>query len=202
MWKSEMEEKWEAAEVLELSAYRFLNEIKEKLDIYDLSIQINNSQIETLFHDVLELEMEEVEAPEITRGCVYIKKNGTGKYYTMKNLYFHLMDFIEGVFNLAQTDSQIRIILGTIFLFRIMTQLGVDLSEEQATLCIVLYQMTKRCIITDDNIMKYIKQGLQEGDYCELGEEKIEKELSKLVEMGLVSIEDGRYEVTETLLFT
>lgn len=201
MEREELEQKWEAVEVLELKVNKFIYEIKEKLDIYNLDIQISNVQMETLLHDVLEVEMEETEAPEVTKGYVHIKKDGKGKYYALKNLYFFLVDFLEGVFNLTQTDKKYWIVVGAIFLYRIMQQFGVDMSEEQTAICVALYQAAKRYVVTDENVMKYIVEGLRESDYCELGEKKIGRELSELIEMGLVSIEDGRYEITEILLF-
>lgn len=199
MERQESGQKWEAIDFLELKPNLFWYEVKEGLDIYNLSIQTSRSQLEALFHDTLVPDVEDVEAPEATKGHVRLKPNGKGGYCSMKNLYFHLVDFLEGVFSLAQTNAICRVIAGTIFLCRLVQYLEIELDEEQTAVCVALYQVTKRYVITDENVISCVAQGLQKSDYGELKEKEIEDAISELIEIGLVCIEDGRYEVTETI---
>lgn len=201
MGTNKPEQRWEASDFLELKPNVFWHEVKEELDIYDLSVPIDSGWLKKLFHDTLEPEVEEVEEAEVTKGWTYLKPNGKGGYLSLKNLEFHLVDFVESVFNLLQTNTACGAIAGVIFLYRLFKYLEVELDEEQTAVCVVLYQMTKRCVITDENVIKCVAQGLRESDYDMLNEKAIENAISELIKIGLVCIEDGRYEVTETIRF-
>lgn len=189
----------DAIEILTLNTDELLYEIKEKLDVYDLSLSISNTWFEALLCDVLKVEEEEVENPEVTRGCVYVRREGTGRYVSIKNCKFFLIDLLEGAFNLAQAKGKGRIIVGAIFLLRIMQKIGYALSEEQTMSYVVLYQLSKKYVITDENILQYVNRELKENNYY-MPQDKINKAFSELIEIGLVVIENGRYEVTEKLV--
>lgn len=200
MGKNRLDQNWQAEDFLELNANKLLYEVKEDLSIYDLPLQINKAQLEELFRKTLIPEVEETEAPEITRGWVKVKKDGTGKYVAMKNLHFYLLDFLEGVLGLVQTTPEYRIILGTMFLIRMWQRMGIDLGEEQTAAYVILSQQTKRYVVTDENVFECMLHGLSESGYSGLSMEKAEKILSELMDMGLVFIEDGRFEAAETVL--
>lgn len=200
MGKNKLAQNWQAEDFLELNANKLLYEVKVDLSIYDLPLQINTVQLEELFHKTLIPEVEETEAPEVTRGWVKIKKDGTGKYVAMKNLHFYLLDFLEGVFSLVQTVPEYRLIVGTIFLIRMWQRMGINLVEEQTAAYVVLSQQIKRHTVTDENVLECMMRGLSESGYCGVSAEKTERLLSELIEMGLVFIDGGRYEATETIL--
>ena len=63
-----------------------------------------------------------------------------------------------------------------------------------------LYNAEKHYVITDDNIIRNIANELKENDYIELSERKISKVVLGLTEMGIVSIENGRYKLTQKLM--
>lgn len=202
MRKKTSEKLWEPVELLEIKANRYAFEVQEKLDIYNISVEVNNGQMETLLNDVIEVELEEVKKEtEITRGDILIRKDGSGKYYSIKNISLHLTDFLELSFNMAQGRIKDKLIVGAIFLIKLMEQFGVNLEEEQTAVCVAIYKVKKRYVITDDNVIEYITRELRESDYMELNEKRIWNILSELIEMGIVSVEDGRYEVTQVLLF-
>ena len=100
---------------------------------------------------------------------------------------------------MAQAKGKGRIIVGAIFLLRIMQKIGYALSEEQTMSYVVLYQLSKRYVITDENILQYVNRELKENNYY-MPQDKINKAFSELIEIGLVVIENGRYEVTEKLV--
>ncbi len=64
---------------------------------------------------------------------------------------------------------------------------------------VVLYQLSKKYVITDENILQYVNRELKENNYY-MPQDKINKAFSELIEIGLVVIENGRYEVTEKLV--
>lgn len=202
MRKANSEELWEPVELLEIKVNRYAYEVQEKLDIYNISIQVSSRQVETLLNDVIEVELKEAKnETEVTRGSIHIRKGRTGKYYSVKNLHLHLTDFLELGFNMVQGDIKNKLIASSIFLIKLMEQLGINMEEEETAVCVALYRATKRYAITDDNIVKCITGELRESDYIELNEKKIGNILSDLIEMGVISVEEGRYEVTQEILF-
>lgn len=195
-------ERWEPAELLEFKPARFTYEVQEKLNIYDIPVRLDSKQIEKLFNDVVEVELEETEKEtDATRGKVSVRRNGKGKYYSIKNIHLDLIGLIEFGFNLMAADKRIMLIVAAIFLKKILGQLGVDMEEEQVAACVALYKAAKRVVVTDDNIMEHIARELKESGYCELSRKEIDKALSELIQMGIVTVEEGRYEVTEEIYF-
>ena len=195
-------ERWEPAELLEFKSARFTYEVQEKLNIYDIPVRLDSKQIEKLFNDVVEVELEETEKEtDATRGKVSIRRNGKGKYYSIKNIHLDLIGLIEFGFNLTAADKRTMLIVAAIFLKKILGQLGVDMEEEQVAACVALYKAAKRFVVTDDNVMEHITGELKESSYCKLSRKEIDKALSELIQMGIVTVEEGRYEVTEEIYF-
>lgn len=194
--------RWESAELLEFKSAGFTYEVQKKLDIYDIPIRIDSIQMEKLFNDVVEVEMGEVEKnTDTTKGRISIRRDGKGKYYSVKNIHLDLFDLMEFGFNLITTDKRAMLIVAAIFLKKLLGQLGMDMEEEQAATCVALYKAAKRFAVTDDNIMEHITKELEESDYCELSTKEIDRSLSELIRTGIVTIEEGRYEVTEEIYF-
>lgn len=195
-------ERWEPAELLEFKPARFTYEVQEKLNIYDIPVRLDSKQIEKLFNDVVEVELEETEKEtDATKGKVSVRRNGKGKYYSIKNIHLDLIGLIEFGFNLVAADKRTKLIVAAIFLKKIPGQLGVDMEEEQVAACVALYKAAKRFVVTDDNVMEHIARELKESGYCELSRKEIDKALSELIQMGIVTVEEGRYEVTEEIYF-
>lgn len=200
MEKKEQGQLWDMMEVLELKPNWFWNGVKDELDDYQFSIEISVDRIESIIRDTLKAEEMETEKPETTRGVAFVRKGGNGRYYALKNIRFHCMNFLEAVMALIQTEPKYQMICGGIFLYHIIQYLGVDMSEEQTAVLMALYQMAKYYEVTDENIMDGLLRKLEERDYCELSEKEIRKRLSELIEMEAISIENGRYNVSEMLI--
>ena len=190
-------------ELLELKANRLAYDVQERLDFYDISLQVDIEQMETILNDVIKVELEEVkEVPEATKGKVTIWKGKFGKYYSVKNIYFRLSDFLDYGFSLTQANEiSSMLIVSAILLWKLVERLGFDLKEEQTAVCVALYRLTKRYAITDDNITEHVDLELQESGYGELDRRAIGKALSGLMEVGILSIEEGRYEVAQKIVF-
>lgn len=203
MREEDSEKLYKPVELLEIESDKCAYEVQEKLDIYNIPIQVTNREIEKLFNDVLEVELEEAsEETEVTRGGIYVRRDGAGKYYSVKNICFHLTDLLELVFSLAQADKKRdKFFVALIFLIKLMKQLEADMNEEESAVCVALYRVTKRYAVTDDNIIKCITEELMENGYIELSEKTVGNVISELMEFGIVSVEEGRYEVTQMLLF-
>lgn len=202
MKKINTEKALESAELLEFKAKKYINDVQEEMDIYNISLQISSSQIIKVFNQVIEVEKEEVtEETEVFRGSVHIKKDGSGKYYSVNNIHFYLTDFLEFGFDLLQKETNGKLIACAFFLIKLIEHLGYSLEEEQTIVCIVLYRVAKRYMVTDDNVIRYITEEMIQSDYIGLDERKIWNILSELIEMGIISVEDGRYRVVQELVF-
>ena len=64
-----------------------------------------------------------------------------------------------------------------------------------------LYQATKQYIVTDDNVIGYILTELKNWDDMDFCEQEVEELLEELIDMEIVSIEEGRYEVKQKVVF-
>lgn len=201
MEKEIFKEMGKAVEILDIKPKRYVYEVQAGLDIYGISFEMSSGQAKELLNEVIKVEGKEAEQEtEVTRGRVSVKKGGDGKYYSVKNIHFHLSDFLELGYSLIQENSYGRLIVGTILLVKLLEQLGVDLEKEQVAVCVALNRAAKHCVITDDNMIKCITNELYEDDAFALKEQEIKNILWELTEMGIVSVEEGRYEVTQELI--
>lgn len=192
----------EPAELLEFKSIRFTHEVQEILKIYNITVQIDSKQMEKLFNDIIDVEQEVVKKElDTTRGKILVRMDGTGEYRSIKNIRLHLFDLLDFCFNLIQTEKWAKPIVAAIFLKKFLEQLAVNMEEEQIAVCISLYKATKQYTVTDDNITEHIAQELKDSDYCELSIKEIYKALSELIKMGIINIDEGKYEVTEEIGF-
>lgn len=203
-WRKYMEQKqnekqWEPIELLELKVNRYVHDVQEKLDICNISVHIDSKQIETLFNDTIEVDLEEIEAPETTRGSIHVKRDGSGKYYSIKNISFYITDFLELGLNLIQTETKYKIVISAIFLLKLLKQLGVNLEDEQTVVYVALHQAAKHYVITEDNVTECVLDELGTSSYMNLSREDIKNILLKLLDMGIISVENGIYGVFQKL---
>ncbi len=186
-------------ELLELKVNKYVHDVQESLDMHNVPIQVSSEQMEKIFNNILEADIEYIKEAEVSRGDVRIRRDGKGRYYSIKNIHIHLSDFLELGFSMIQTERKYMIFAGGICLLKLMEQLGIDLTEEQTTICVALYQATKHHMVTDNNIGQYMVHELEEENYLEYTNEKIEKVLLELINMRIVSIENGIYKIAEKI---
>ena len=127
-------------ELLELKVNKYVHDVQESLDMHNVPIQVSSEQMEKIFNNILEADIEYIKEAEVSRGDVRIRRDGKGRYYSIKNIHIHLSDFLELGFSMIQTERKYMIFAGGICLLKLMEQLGIDLTEEQTTICVALYQ--------------------------------------------------------------
>lgn len=189
---------------LELKPERYLRELQKKLDIYEISFQATEEQVTAVFMDTIDADIVEVtNQKEATRGKVYIKKDKTGKYMSIKNIRFSLVDFFERIFQFVETlqsDSKYwRIIVGSVALLGMFKQFGIELDEEMTGTCVALYQASKGQVITDESVVEVVNRQMEESGYEVLDEEEIYACLSEMIKLGIVTVVNGRYKVVEKI---
>lgn len=198
MGKPYINEGWNSVELLDFQSNKYLYEVQEQLEDYDISVQINVEQIESFVNDTVDVDLKQVEDVEITRGFVRIKRDGKGRYYNIKNIRFHLVDFIDGIFNLG-IESDYKVIVGILFLTKMMGYLGVDLPEEYIAVCLALYNASKCYCITDENVIEIITRELEKSNYGEIKEEEVDEIISGLIDLDIVIIDNGRFRVAQKI---
>lgn len=196
---------WDSTEVLDFNSGKYLNEIQKKLSIYRIPLYADSEQIERLFRSTVKVSMIEVnDEQNITKGSVYVQKGKRGTYWSIKNVRFHVISFLAEVLSLAQSIPNIaskgELFILAVSLAKLIKQFGVDIGEEEMTVCVALYQACQRYVITDENVIQRINDKLEECDYERLNEKKVYGHLSNLVELGIVAVQDGKYQVVETLI--
>lgn len=187
-------------ELLELKVNKYVHDVQESLDMFNVPVQISGEQMEKILNDILEVDIEHVKETEVSKGDVRIGRYGKGRYYSLKNIrLLYFMDLVSALFQMdkIQSDTKYMICIGVSLLLRLAEQLGIELTEEQTAICVALYQATKHCAVTEDNITQCIARELEEENYLGYTNEKIKKVLSELTNMGIVSVENGIYKLAE-----
>lgn len=190
----------DAVDLIAFDTENFLCEVHEKLDVWDIQVLSNSEQIKEIINNSIEVDLEELESEKDQTRCIYVCKDGSGKFYSIRNIRFCLLDFIEGIFSLI-TQKEYWVIAGTFFLCKMMKRMEVDLEETQAAICVALYIQAKQCVVTDENLIKVITAGLSESSYCELYEDDICKDLKELMKLGIIKIEEGKYTLAQKVYF-
>lgn len=187
-------------DLIDFNTEEFLYEVQEKLDIWDIYILDNTEQMKEIINNSIEVDWEELESQKDQTRGIYVKKDGSGKFISIKNIRFCLFDFLAGIFNLI-TQNEYWVVAGVFFLCDIIRQMGVNLEESQAAICVALYIKTKQCVVTDENLIKAITDGLSRSNYCELYEDDIYKDLKELMKLGIIKIEEEKYILTQKVYF-
>ena len=191
----------DTTELLNFNIEQFLYEVWGELDIYDACVSDNHGQIKGFLNDVIEIgQVEQKPKADSTRG-VYIKGNGSGKFYFIRNIRFCLLDCIEGILSLITIEKKYIVIACAIFLAKFMKGIGLALEEEQTAVIVALYLEAKHRVVTDENLEEVIAHGLENRGYQEMDTNKIREEIEHLVDWGIIEIEDGKYTIAHKIYF-
>ena len=190
----------DTVELIAFNTEEFMYEVQEKLDIWDISISCSLEQMKEIINNLIEVDLEELEPGKDQTRNIYVRKDGSGKFYAIRNIRFCLFDFIGEIFTLI-TQEEYRIIAGVFFLYKMMKQIEVNLEESQAAICVGLYIGTKQFVVTDENLIKVITDVLSESVFCELCEDDIIEGIEQLVKLGIVKIKEGRYMITHKVYY-
>ena len=190
----------DAVDLIAFNTENFLHKVQEKLDVLDIQVLSSSEQMKEIINNSVEVDLEELELGKDQTRSIYVCKDGSGKFYAIRNIRFCLLDFIEGIFTLI-TQKEYRVMAGVFFLCKMMKQIEVDLEDSQAAICIALYIETKQCVVTDENLIKAITDGLSRSSYYELSENDIYKDLKELMRLGIIKIEEGKYTLTQKVYF-
>lgn len=199
MLKNELIYNVEAVELLGIKEEKILCEVQRELEFLDINISVTCEQVKSILNNSMEVKVEEVEQPKEQTRRVYIRKGGVGKFYSVKNIKFYLVDFLEAIYSLLECEKDNRNIMSVFFLMKVLKQCEVELDDLQAIICIILYEETKQIVITDDNLTTIVNYRLNAEGYTEIGHKKIYDVIEELVDLGIVEITAGRYNVVQKL---
>lgn len=197
------EKRKDTAEWIDFSITEFLYDVQAGWNLYDMNALDCYSQTEEILNQSVELELQE-EEPEKrrTRGGG-VRGDGSGKYYSLKNIRFCLTDCIEGIFNLVCVigEKEYAFVAFIIFLSKFLRGIGVDLSEGQTAILVALYQESRHQAVTDDNLENVMMQGLKKGGYGFADMDTVYHELEFLEDYGIIEVCEGKYEVAQKIYF-
>lgn len=195
------EKRQDTAERLDLNEKKCMYEIERELNFFDVQLPDYSSEIRNIFNDTVEVELAEYGPEEEKTKGVRVRRDGTGRFTSIKNLRFCLCECIERIFNLVcQIDNEVLFYLTAVsFLYTLIEKLGIELDKKQTAVIVALYQETKRCEVTDDNLEEVISRWLTQEGYRQMDTEEIYEEMKQLAEWGIVEISDGRYLIAEKI---
>ncbi len=201
MEKDNFEKRTDTAEWLEFNEKRCQYEIERELAFYDIQLPDCSSEIKDIFNDTVELELAECESGEEKTKGVRVRRDGTGRFTSIKNIRFCLWESIERIFNLVcQIDNGVLLYLTAAhFLYMFIKEIGIELDKKQVAVIVALYQETRQCEVTDENLEKVISRWLAQEGYRQMGIEEIQVEIIQLTKWGIIEIADGRYLIAEKI---
>lgn len=201
MEKDSFEKRQDTAERLEFNATKCLYEVQKELNIYGIRLPDCSDEIESVFNNAVEVVLTECRSGEERTKSVHIRRDGTGKFNSINNIRFCLRESIEEIFHVvSQVDNKALFYLTSAqFLFRMMDKIGIELDKKQTALIVALYQETKHCKVTDENLEEVISRWLTQEGYRRMSREEIYEEIARLTEWGIIEILDGNYIVTEKI---
>lgn len=185
-------------ERLDINLQNIMYEVRRELKTDDANISDKYEELRKIINRTAQIEWEESNSENMPTKGACIRRKGKVGYYSIKNIRFHLLDFIEAIVSLLSVDK-FPFVTSTIFLVKIIQMLGVELEENEAAVCIALYEETRQQIVTDSNLIKVISERLEEaGDY-EISISEIYDEIDRLLELGIIEIKQGKYEITQKI---
>lgn len=192
----------DSSELLNFNIENYLYEVKRELKACGTEISIGGKQMKKIFNQSVEMEIEKQRDDGIYTKGIWKKKDGTGKYITYKNLRFLWLDFIQMIIGITENGEKIhRIFIVSTFLLHMIKQLGIKLGEKQVAICSMLYIEMKSKAITDENIKAVLAHGLEENGYGQMSREDIYNELNELIKLGIISMKNGKYIITQKIYF-
>lgn len=184
-------------EQLDINLQNIMYEVRRELKTDDANISDKYEELRNIINRTAKIEWEESNSENTPTKGACIRRKGKVGYYSIKNIRFHLLDFIQAIFDLLSA-VKFPFVASTIFLVKIIQIVGVELEENEAAVCIALYEETRQRTVTDLNLTKVIGERLKEGDY-EISISEIYDEIDKLLELGIIEIEQGKYEITQKI---
>lgn len=202
--KQAAEEK-SSLELIGFKYNKYLYEVCCDLKVYDLSMPVDDEQVKALLDKTIKVTLEETNSNvQKTRGeaLIVIHKDGKGQCFTIKNIQCLIVPFIETCFNIVYASTPpIRFLYATIFLNNLCKQLRVGLDEEEVAVSIALYSMTKQYVVTDENLFTLISKKLDEMEYGGLKEKQLYNIVTRLTDLEIITIENGKYTVSQYVYF-
>lgn len=159
--------------------------------------------MEAIFNQTVELEREEIESSSNRTRGVHIKMDHSGRLWSVRNIRFGLADCLDGIFNIACTvgKKEYLIFASAIFLYKFIKRMGIDLKERQTVIIVTLYQESKHNAVTDENLEEVMGQGLRQSGYRFMDIDEIYSELKKLKNLGIIEIQEGKYQIAQKIYF-
>lgn len=202
MGKEKFEKRLDTAERMGFNAEMCLYEIQKELNVYGIHLPDWGGEIRKVFNNTVEVELAECGSEEERTKSVRVRGDGTGKFTSIKNIRFCLRECIEGILGVVSQigNEPFFYLTAACFLFALMEKMGIELDKKQTAVIIALYQETKRCKVTDDNLEKVISCWLTQEGYRRMDMEEIYEEIEQLAKWGIIEVLDGRYSVAEKII--
>lgn len=194
-----MEKKEKAIDLLDFNVNKLMFDMEDALSVYDINVQGKEEVIKNIFNNTVEVSLELVDSDQESSRSITVKRNGKGQYRSIKNIRFSLVDFIDAAMGLFD-GSKYRYVSIAAFIWKVFKQINVSLDREQVYVSIILYNATKKCIVTDENIIELINTGTMEDGRREMQEDEIWEILEELYEYGIIDIDEGKYAVMEKIV--
>ncbi|MBP3489070.1 MAG: hypothetical protein J6K53_11805 [Roseburia sp.] len=116
-----------------------------------------------------------------------------------KNIRFYPVTFIEGLYGVM--GNNLKPISIMLFLLNLLKQMSVDLDKKQVLLYAIFVAETKKVRLTDENLMQCVNLYMKQYGYSEWEDEELYEAISRLLELEIIGVTNGIYEVNDRFYF-
>lgn len=212
--------KKKATEILDISVEQLIKETRKSCRIYGGVITGNRTAIQKCINDAVVIAPEvsrdtksirntkiardtkiakNIQTVRIVKRAVMIKHDGTGRHIAAKNIRFYPVTFIEGLYGVM--GNNLKPISIMLFLLNLLKQMSVDLDKKQVLLYAIFVAETKKVRMTDENLMQCVNSYMKQYGYSEWEEEELYEVVSRLLELEIIGVTNGVYEVNDRFYF-
>lgn len=206
--------KKKATEILDISVDQLIKETQKSCRIYGEVITQNRMEIQKCINDAVVITPEvsedaksirntkiakNIQTVRIVKRAVMIKHDGTGRHIAAKNIRFYPVTFIEGLYGVM--GNNLKPISVMLFLLNLLKQMSVDLDKKQVLLYAIFAAETKKVRMTDENLMQCVNSHRKQYGYSEWEEEELYEAVSRLLELEIIGVTNGVYEVNDRFYF-
>lgn len=196
---NEFEKRTDYAELIGFDFNSFYNGMKKELHEEVLVFEEKKGYFEKIICDSLEFNIVE-ENISSQRG-IYQYRDEEGRFISIKNIRFNIYGLTIAVLTLGAGLGS-PYLSTAIFLASLFQCLSIKINQKQLLIYTILVDQSKDMIITDDNVVLIINDGLKGTYYSEMEKEEIFYNLNKLIKLKIIDVDGGKYEMKEKLRVT
>lgn len=180
-------------DLLNFDLVQMKKDVVKECQFEDILFDCSINDMKKFLNYAIEIEVKECSDQDHRERGVIRKKNGAGKYISIKNIHVS----VEVILEALAVMNDMKPITIVIFLYNLFKQLCVDIDKLQMAVYMILYEESRYINITDENILLIIQNKIVEYGYGKVDKDEIMDTINELYNKKLICIEEGTYKAKE-----